>query len=75
MAAGCVPLWSRLTKRIGKRAVFRLGLVVLLVVVVVILALPPQLTPPAIYVATIAASGAGLSVAFLLPWRFVNLGF
>lgn len=69
VAAFCVPLWSRMTRRLGKRAVFRLGLVVLLAVVAAILAMPPQLTPPALYVIAIAASGAGLSVAFLLPWR------
>ena len=64
-----IPLWVWISKKIGKKQAYMIGMSVLACAMVVMFLLKPEQVP-FIYVLAFAA-GSGLSTFFVLPWAIV----
>lgn len=68
-AALCLPLWVKVSERLGKRWTFALGISFWAGVQLALIFLPPGAVVAAYILAFLA--GVGISVAHLLPWSII----
>ena len=70
VAIACIPVWTAISKRIGKKWSFVIGMIEIAVCIMLIFIVGPQASLGTLY-ALIALCGIGFSTGYALPWSII----